>query len=412
MPVYATFLLHQIQISANNANKKSIPLPRSQHGVGFERRLQLPSELHLVYVECNSRIHCNLVGASEMGEGGLDQLKNTLYHCGKAVLRGRCRLCRCRIVTAVSAFESHQIIPKRNRRALKSKSHSTLLYFLYFPPFLNNRNLLFTKIIISGSSSHHTLLNLPIFLILFNTAVTHFYFTSLQSFTPEISIPSLFWRVSHPLIDEPKHAIAHKRLSNYSRRLHNSSRENMKNKLFSNGIAVVSLIAAGLALTSAHGHQHGEVFGRVIQKSKASSGSSLTFTTPGLADGKVAVYDARSGVAVLISIPASVVVLPMPTGITRGSDCFGTKCDSTNAIHQSVSLTHPTPVPQLQPPAFEIQEGQLAGLPIRRMTRYRSSRTSDRDEVPPTTELDPTSTRTMLAKATGTYWLFVLRLRS
>ena len=70
----------------------------------------------------------------------------------------------------------------------------------------------------------------------------------------------------------------------------------MKNELFSNGIAVVSLIAAGLALTSAHGHQHGEVFGRIIHKSKASSGSSLTFTTPGAADSK-AVYAARSGVA-------------------------------------------------------------------------------------------------------------------
>lgn len=60
----------------------------------------------------------------------------------------------------------------------------------------------------------------------------------------------------------------------------------MKNKLFSNGVFVVSLIAAGLALTSAHGHQHGEVFGRIIQKSKASSGSSLTFVTPGAANSK------------------------------------------------------------------------------------------------------------------------------
>ena len=185
----------------------------------------------------------------------------------------------------------------------------------------------------------------------------------------------------------------------------------MKNKLFSNGIAVVSLIAAGLALTSAHGHQHDEVFGRIIQKSKASSGSSLTFTTPGSADSK-AVYAARSGITVLISTPASVTVLPTPTDITRGSDCFGANCDSTNATHQSNSLTHPTPVPQLQPPAFEIQDGQLANLPIRRMTRYRSSQTSDKDEVSPTTELSPTSAGTMLTKAIGTYWLFILRLRS
>ena len=185
----------------------------------------------------------------------------------------------------------------------------------------------------------------------------------------------------------------------------------MKNKILSNGIAVVSLIAAGLTLTSAHGHQHGEVFGRIVHKSKASSGSSLTFTTPGAAGSK-AVYAARSGVAVLISTPASVAVLPTPTGVTRGSDCFGASCDSTNATHQSTSLTHPTPVPQLQPPAFEIQDGQLASLPIRQMTRYRSSQTSDKDEVSPATELGPTSTDTMLAKAIGTYWLFRLRLRS
>ena len=185
----------------------------------------------------------------------------------------------------------------------------------------------------------------------------------------------------------------------------------MKNKLFSNGIAVVSLIAAGLALASAHGHQHGEVFGRILIKSKASSGSSLTFTTLGAVDCEIA-YAVRSAVAVLISDPASVAVLPTPTGNTRGSDCFGANCDSTNATHQSNSLTHPTPVPQLQPPAFEIQDGKLAGPPIRRMTRYRSSQTSDEDEVSPTSELEPISTGTILAKAIGTYWFFILRLRS
>ena len=176
----------------------------------------------------------------------------------------------------------------------------------------------------------------------------------------------------------------------------------MKNKLFSNGIAVVSLIAAGLALTSAHGHQHGEVFDRIIHKSKASSGSSLTFTTPGSANSK-AVFAARSGIPVLISTLASLTVLPTPTGNTRGSDCFGANCDSTNATHQSNSLSHPTPVPQLQHPAPEIQDGQLASLPIRRMTRYRSSQTSDKDEVSPTTELGLTPAGTMLAKAIGTY---------
>ena len=180
----------------------------------------------------------------------------------------------------------------------------------------------------------------------------------------------------------------------------------MKNKPFSNGIAIVSLIAAGLALTSAHRHQHGEVFGRIIHKSKASSGSSLNFTTTGSVDSK-AVYAARSSLAVLISTPASVAVLPTPTG---GFHCSGANSYTANATFQSNCLTHPTPVPQLQPPAHEFQDGELASLPSRRMTRYRSSQTSNEDEAPPTTDFGLTSTATMLANTIGTYWLFVLRL--
>lgn len=65
----------------------------------------------------------------------------------------------------------------------------------------------------------------------------------------------------------------------------------MKNKLLSNRLAVVSLITAGLALTTnaklqAHGHQHGDVFGRIMHKSTASSGSSFSITTLGAADSK------------------------------------------------------------------------------------------------------------------------------
>lgn len=65
----------------------------------------------------------------------------------------------------------------------------------------------------------------------------------------------------------------------------------MKNKLFSNGLVIVSLITAGLAPTTnaklqAHGHQHGDVFGRIMHKRTASSGSSLNITTLGAADSK------------------------------------------------------------------------------------------------------------------------------
>lgn len=65
----------------------------------------------------------------------------------------------------------------------------------------------------------------------------------------------------------------------------------MKDTLFSNGLAVISLITAGLALTAnakhqAHGHQHDDIFGRIMHKSRASSGSSLNITTVGAADSK------------------------------------------------------------------------------------------------------------------------------
>lgn len=71
--------------------------------------------------------------------------------------------------------------------------------------------------------------------------------------------------------------------------------------LLSNGLAVVSAIAAGLALTTNaklkdHGHQHGDVFGRFLHKSTASSGSSLSITTLGAADSKL-YYTARFGFA-------------------------------------------------------------------------------------------------------------------
>ena len=64
----------------------------------------------------------------------------------------------------------------------------------------------------------------------------------------------------------------------------------MKNKLISNGVAVIALITAGLVLTSAkpqaHGHQHADVFGRIVHRSKASSGSSFLPTPLEIADSK------------------------------------------------------------------------------------------------------------------------------
>lgn len=183
----------------------------------------------------------------------------------------------------------------------------------------------------------------------------------------------------------------------------------MKNKLFSNGLAIVSLITAGLALITnaklqAHGHQHGDVFGRIMHKPKASSGSSPSITRLGAAESKT-LYAARSGVAVLIHPSDSVAVLPTASGIARGPDCFGGDCDPTNATHQSNPFMHPTPVPQLQLQALEVQDGQLNTLPSRRRNRYRSPQTFGKDESAPITELSPASTGTMSAKTSGTNWL-------
>ena len=182
----------------------------------------------------------------------------------------------------------------------------------------------------------------------------------------------------------------------------------MKNKLLSNGLAVVSLITAGLALTTnaklqAHGHQHGDVFGRIMHQTKASSGSSLKITTIGAADCKP--HHCPSGVAVLIHPPDFVAVLPTATGVARGPDCFDGDYDPTNATNYSNPCTRPTPVPQLQLQALEVQDSQSASLPSRRRNRYRTLRTSGKDEAAPIAELGPVSTGTTFAKTRGTYWL-------
>lgn len=191
----------------------------------------------------------------------------------------------------------------------------------------------------------------------------------------------------------------------------------MKNNLFSYGYVVVSLITAGLTPTTsagpqAHGHQHGDIFGRILRKSKASSASSLNITSLGAAHSKF-FYAAISDVAVLIYTLDSAAVLPTATGIIRGSDYIGGDCDSTNVSHHQNPFTHPTPVPQLQLQPLEVQAVQLAGLASRRRSiRYRSSQTCEEDAASPTTERGPASTGTMSAKTSGTYGLTYRRLRS
>ena len=73
----------------------------------------------------------------------------------------------------------------------------------------------------------------------------------------------------------------------------------MKNKIFSDSLAIVSLITAGLVMTTnakpqAHGHHHGHASGGIVHKQIASSGSSLNITTLGAADSNIP-YSARFG---------------------------------------------------------------------------------------------------------------------
>ena len=190
----------------------------------------------------------------------------------------------------------------------------------------------------------------------------------------------------------------------------------MKSKLFSNGLTVVSLITSGMPLTTdaksqAHGHQHDDVFGRIMHKSAASSGSSLNVTTLGTAHSKT-LYSTRAGIAVLADSLDSVAVFPTATGVPSGTDCFHGSCDPKNAMYHSNPFTHATPVPQLQLHALEAQDGPLASLPSRRRNRYRAWQTSGKDEATPITELDPASTGTMLAKSSGTCSLTYWSLRS
>ena len=188
----------------------------------------------------------------------------------------------------------------------------------------------------------------------------------------------------------------------------------MKTQFVSNGLAVISFITAGLALTSsakpqAHGHQHGGVFGRNMHNSKVSSGSSLNINTLGAADSQT-LYAARSDVAVLIYPLEFVAVFPTATGTTRGSNCLGADCDSMNATYYSRPFARPTPVPQLQLQPLEAQGDQSADFSSRRRNRYRTSEATGKAEASSTTHLVPASTSTEPAQASSKFRLIHHRI--
>ena len=180
----------------------------------------------------------------------------------------------------------------------------------------------------------------------------------------------------------------------------------MKNTLFSNGLAIISFITAGLALTTnakiqGHGHLHGDIFGRIVHKSKASSWSSSNATTLGAPDSQM-FHVVSPCVAVLNNPTESATILSTATGISGGPDCFGENCVPGNATDHSHPPKHSTPVPQVPVPTLEAQDGPFAGLPGRRRNRYLTSQTPDKVERSPITVLGSGSTEIRLAKTSGT----------
>ena len=122
-----SILVHQIQISASNANSKPFHSQRVSTELVWKGLLQLPRQLHLICSECISRMNCNLVGASEMGEHGLDQLKVPCVTVGKPFWKRNAGFAGVVTVTAVSAFESYEVISKSNREI---KITTTLIFLL------------------------------------------------------------------------------------------------------------------------------------------------------------------------------------------------------------------------------------------------------------------------------------------
>ncbi|KAL9102038.1 MAG: hypothetical protein Q9163_002771 [Psora crenata] len=127
----------------------------------------------------------------------------------------------------------------------------------------------------------------------------------------------------------------------------------MKINSFVDGIAVISLIAGELATTAAaaHAHHHGEIIGRIMHKSKASSGSSSSVTT----------VDSSNG-------PSH----PQATISVVSVRCLHDGCDAAGAIFEPVPLTHATPVPQeLHTQALHLQQVDTQATPTRRWTQSR-----------------------------------------
>ena len=97
----------------------------------------------------------------------------------------------------------------------------------------------------------------------------------------------------------------------------------------------------------------------------------------------------------------SVALPPATTGVALDSGCFGSDCHPLNATQPFDPFSYPTPVPQFQHQAPEVQGGQLASLPSRRRHRFHTSQTSGKDKATPVTEVLSSSTGTLLAKPTG-----------
>lgn len=159
----------------------------------------------------------------------------------------------------------------------------------------------------------------------------------------------------------------------------------MKAKALPNGSAILLVLAVGLDSTASgriqlHGHQHGDVLGRILHKPKVSSGSSILMTAT----------DRETRLPCMVTATLTegtdlVASLPNPTEIVNDARCLGAECDLlnvTNRLHVSPRITT---VPQVQLKDLELRDPQLSN---RRRQRSRVSAATDSENSNTSIELD------------------------
>lgn len=146
----------------------------------------------------------------------------------------------------------------------------------------------------------------------------------------------------------------------------------MKAKAIANGSAILLVAAIGFdsivsGRIQSHGHQHGDVLGRILHKPKASSGSSILVTATDRETRLPCIV-----MATLTEITESIVTLPHPTETAIGARCFSAECDLLNVTTRLHVFPHVTTVPQLQGMDLDLRDAQLSTR-CRRRSRVRAA---------------------------------------